>query len=272
VRSLVRAVAPLTGWRRGVLREEELALPRWPAGLDGLRVAVVADLHAGAPQVGPERVRGLVGAVLSTGPDLVLLAGDVVDHTVLGGERPRPEAIAAALSGLRAAPLGVRAVLGNHDRLFGAGAVATALRHQGIDVLEDEGRRLEHRGHPLWVAGVGGTYAEPADARPALSRVPPGEPVLLLAHEPDVFTTVPDRVALTVAGHTHGGQIAVPGLRALWTPSRHGARYARRHVVEDGRHLVVTSGVGTSRLPLRLGAPPEALVLRLRSPGSFGTR
>jgi uncharacterized protein len=89
--------------------------------------------------------------------------------------------------------------------------------------------------------------------------------VVLLSHDPDVFPYVPDRISLTVSGHTHGGQIAIPWLRRPAIPSRYGERYAGGHVIEDGRHLYVTSGLGTSGLPLRLMAPPEVVVLALRS-------
>ena len=97
--------------------------------------------------------------------------------------------------------------------------------------------------------------------------VPDGAPVLVLSHDPDAFPDVPESVSLTLAGHTHGGQVAIPVLRRPAIPSRHGERYARGHVVEDGRHLYVTSGLGTSGLPLRLLAPPEIVVLELRTGG-----
>jgi len=263
------ALAAWAGWiepRRTVVRRRTLRLPRWPRELDGLRVALVGDLHAGAPHVDARRVGRVAGAIARGRPDLVLLAGDFVDDEVTGATRVAPEAVAAELARLRP-PLGTFAVLGNHDRAFGAQRVQDALRECGITVLRDDARRVAYRGAPLWVAGVDGLHDEPRDARPALTGIGDGDPVLLLVHEPDVFATVPDRVALTCAGHTHGGQVALPRLRARWTPSRFGERYARGLVVERGRHLLVTSGVGTSRLPLRLGAPPEVVLLRLRPAG-----
>ena len=87
--------------------------------------------------------------------------------------------------------------------------------------------------------------------------------MLLLSHDPDVFPAVPARVALTVAGHTHAGQVAIPRLRRRAIPSRHGERYAHGHVVEDGRHLYVSAGIGTTGWPVRLLAPPEVPILRL---------
>jgi hypothetical protein len=117
------------------------------------------------------------------------------------------------------------------------------------------------------VAGLADLRKRRPDLPGALDGVPPGAPILLLAHDPDVFPYVPARVALTLSGHTHGGQVAIPLVRRPAIPSLHGERYARGHVVEEGRHLYVSSGFGTSGLPLRLLAPPEVVVLELRAPG-----
>ena len=87
--------------------------------------------------------------------------------------------------------------------------------------------------------------------------------MLLAVHDPDMFPQVPERVALTVAGHLHGGQVNVPLLRRAMLPTRYGERYLAGHVVERGRHLYVSTGIGTAGLPLRLRRPPEVPVLRL---------
>ncbi len=248
--------------RRLRLPEHDLALPHWPARLDGLRVAVIADLHAGGPSVREHRVRQLIGAVTAAAPDLVILLGDYVDPGVLGGRRLDPGAIATRLTGLRA-PVGIVAVLGNHDWGHEGAGMAIALRHAGLRVLENETVRLEARGGPLWIAGVGDLRRRDPRVGEALAPVPTGEPVLLLTHDPDVFPYVPARVALTLAGHLHGGQIDLPLLRRA-IPSRHGTRYKAGHVVEHGRHLFVSRGVGETGVPLRVGARSEVPVLRLR--------
>ena len=87
--------------------------------------------------------------------------------------------------------------------------------------------------------------------------------MILLAHEPDIFTQVPARVALTIAGHTHGGQIRLPLIAPVWAPSEYGARFAYGHIVEGGRHLIVSGGLGCSKVPLRLGVPPEIVRIEL---------
>jgi predicted MPP superfamily phosphohydrolase len=244
--------------RNGRVRERELALERWPAALDGLRVALVSDLHAGAPHVGEERIERVVAAVNARRPDLVLLLGDYVDPTVRFGSTVAPGAVAERLAKLRA-PRGVVAVLGNHDWHNDGPGVRAALRAAGIPVLENEAVRAGD----LWVAGVEDMRYRTPDVEEALRAVPDGEPVLLLSHDPDLFPRVPDRVALTVSGHLHGGQVGVPLVRRPFIPSRFGERYARGHVVEDGRHLYVTAGLGTTGWPVRLLAPPEVVILRL---------
>jgi uncharacterized protein len=242
------------------LRELELALPAWPAALDGLRVALVSDLHAGAPHVGEERIERVVAAVGEQRPDLVLLLGDYVDYDVRFGSPVAPEAVAGRLGALRA-PLGVLAVLGNHDWHHDGPRVRAALAAAGIPVLENEAVRA---GGELWVAGVADSRYRRPDVDEALRDVPAEAPVVVMSHDPDLFPQVPPRVALTVSGHLHGGQVGVPLIRRPFLPSRFGERYARGHKVEAGRHLFVTAGLGTTGWPVRLLAPPEIVVLRLR--------
>jgi predicted MPP superfamily phosphohydrolase len=115
------------------------------------------------------------------------------------------------------------------------------------------------------VAGLADLRHRIPDLGRALDEVPRGsaEPVLLMAHDPDAHPSVPSSVALTVAGHIHAGQVAIPVVRRPAIPSRHGERYARRHVLDAGRRLYVSSGLGTSGMPIRLLAPPEVVVLEL---------
>lgn len=241
----------------------EIELPRWPARLDGLRVALVSDVHAGGPRVRPRRLERILSEVAGAHADLIALTGDYVDPEVLGGGRVEPGAVAARLAALRA-PLGAVAVLGNHDWLHEGHAVERALRHAGLRVLENEAVRLEARGGPLWVAGVADLRERDPRVGSALAAVPEGEPVLLLAHDPDVFPYVPARVSLTLAGHLHGGQIDLPLVRRVM-PSRHGGRFKEGLVVEGGRHLFVSRGVGETGLPLRIRARAEVPLLVLRA-------
>jgi predicted MPP superfamily phosphohydrolase len=197
-------------------------------------------------------------------PDLICLLGDFVTKGVMGGKFVPPEPIAAELARLRAAA-GVVAVLGNHDRAFDGSRVARALVGVGIRVLEDTAARISTPSGPLWVAGVSDLWTAPHDIKRALSFVTDSvAPVILITHNPDIFPRVPERVAITLAAHTHGGQVRLPILGAPIVPSRYGQRYAAGHVIEANRHLFVSTGIGTSFLPIRIGVPPTVFVLTLR--------
>jgi hypothetical protein len=248
--------------RRLVVRRVRIASGAWPAGRPRLRIALVSDLHAGGPHVKPRSVERVVRRVNREEPQLVLLLGDFVDHEVALGGEVAPEAVATELGELRA-ELGSVAVLGNHDWRFGGERVGAALAAAGIRVLENDAVALRTPDGPLWLAGVADLRLRRADVAEALEAVPEGEPVVLLTHNPDVFPRVPERVALTVAGHLHGGQVGVPLLRRSVLPSAYGERFARGHVEEGGRHLYVTQGVGEAGWPFRFAAPPEVVIVEL---------
>jgi predicted MPP superfamily phosphohydrolase len=139
--------------------------------------------------------------------------------------------------------------------------VTRALAGAGVRVLEDAATPVRTRGGTLWIAGVSDVRTRPAAIRRALAAVPEDAPVNALTHNPDVFVRIPARVLLTLAGHTHGGQVNLPLLGRLIVPSRFGERFAIGHVREEGRDLFVTPGIGTSIVPLRFRVPPEISVL-----------
>jgi predicted MPP superfamily phosphohydrolase len=249
------------GWiepRRLVTVRRALELPRWPPALNKTRLGVLTDIHGGAPHAGTKAIARAVERLNAEQPDAMLLLGDFIDAHPLWGGRLTPEQIARELEPLRA-PLGTFAVLGNHDWKQAGDRMWRALTDAGIEVLENRGAQAGD----FYVAGLADLRNRRPDLPSALAGAQPDAPVILLAHDPDVFPFIPDRVALTISGHLHGGQIAIPHLRRPALPSRYGERYARGHVVEDGRHLYVSSGLGTSGLPLRLLAPPEIVVLEL---------
>jgi uncharacterized protein len=250
----------------------------WPAGLS-LSVAVVADIHAGEPYMPVSRVEEIVESTNALGADVVVLLGDyVAGHRFMTRQVGMAE-VAPALAQLKA-PLGVFSILGNHDwwddfvaqrERMGPIIAARALREAGISVLENDAVRLVKDGQPFWIAGLGdqiaflrgrGRFDGVDDLPGTLAQVTDEAPVILLAHEPDIFPKVPKRVALTLAGHTHGGQVRLFGYSPM-VPSKYGNRYAYGHVVEDGQHLIVSGGLGTSILPVRFGVPPEILLIEL---------
>ncbi len=245
-------------------REYDLVLPGWPSAAGALRIAVLADLHTGSPHNDLEKLQEVVRATNLAHPDLILLAGDFVIQGVVGGHFVEPEASARVLRSLHA-PIGVYAVLGNHDWWFDGARVRKALEDEGIPVLEDRAIPLLFNRRPFWLAGVSDFWEAAHDVRRALTGVDEASPVIVVTHNPDVFPEIPDRVTLTIAGHTHGGQVVVPGLGRPVVPSQFGERYAIGHIIESGRHLFVSMGIGTSILPVRFWVPPEISIVTLRS-------
>lgn len=247
-----------------------LTPPGWPAG-HPLTISVIADLHAGGPNVGLERVRQVVDACNALRSDLVVLLGDYFATHRFVTEVVPHAAWTAELARLKAR-LGTWAIFGNHDWWYDIIGVRRALANVRIPVLENDAVLLGDSSRKFWLAGLGdqlayvlghGRFRGADDLSATLGRVNTDDPVLLLAHEPDIFPKVPSRVALTLAGHTHGGQIRMPFVPPLWTPSAYGARFAYGHIVEGGRHMIVSGGIGTSKVPLRLGVPPEIVRIEL---------
>ncbi|HJQ99620.1 MAG TPA: metallophosphoesterase [Candidatus Polarisedimenticolaceae bacterium] len=267
----------------GALAVAALALALWafwiePAGLSvveeqisvgwrgprPLRVAVLTDLHVGSPFNGMSKLRRTVDRTNAARPDVVCILGDLVIRGVIGGRFVAPEPIATELGRL-SAPGGVIAVLGNHDSWFDHDRVMRALESNGIRMVEDTAVEIRTEAGPVWIAGISDLWTEKHDLRGALAAVSDDTvPVVLLSHNPDVFPDVPARVMLTLAGHTHGGQVRLPLLGRPVVPSRFGQRFADGHVVENGRHMYVATGVGTSIFPVRFRVPPAVTVLTLR--------
>jgi hypothetical protein len=198
-------------------------------------------------------------------PDLILLAGDYVARPGIAAHHMPIGTIARLLRPLHA-PLGVYAVIGNQDRWDGEASIAAALRAVHIDVLQNAGRAIATPRGTLYLAGIGDYRSQGSDIAKALAAVPAGARALCLTHSPDVFPLLPATCLLTIAGHTHGGQVWLPliGRPAVAGVSAYGQRYAIGVIRENGRTLFVSSGIGTSELPLRLGVPPEISVLDLR--------
>ncbi len=255
--------------------------PKWPAGLP-LRIAAIADLHACDPWMSLDRIAAIVERTNALTPDVIVLLGDyVAGHRHVTRFIPAEE-WAGVLAGLKA-PLGVHAVLGNHDwwddktvQREGQGPTVArrALEAAGIPVYENDVARLSKNGHRFWLAGLGDQLAYmPArrfrplrrigvdDLGATLAKVSDDAPVILMAHEPDIASRVTSRVALQLSGHTHGGQVRMLG----WSPiSPSGQQLAYGHIRKNC-DVVVSGGLGCSIMPFRLGVPPEIVLVTLGS-------
>jgi predicted MPP superfamily phosphohydrolase len=243
--------------------------PKWPAG-QRLTVTVIADLHAGGPNMGLARIHQIVEVANALKSDVVVLLGDYFATHRFVTEKVPHDAWAGALALLRAR-FGVWAILGNHDWWHDIEGVRRALAGVRMPVLENDAVLLGDE-FKFWVAGIGDQlayrlgrrrYRGIDDLPGTLAKVTTDDPVVLLVHEPDIFPEVPERVAITLAGHTHGGQLRIPFVWPTFVPSSYGARFAYGHVVEDNRNLVVSGGLGTSFVPARFGVPPEIVRITL---------
>lgn len=252
--------------------------PRWTPGLK-LRLIGLADPHIAEPYMSIERWGRIIDFANSLEGDVHLMLGDYATSHPLVTRRIQAPEMAAASRKLKA-PLGTFAIMGNHDwwadraaQKAGGGPTAgqKALEDNGITVLENKAVSLSKDGLPFWLSGTasiialwrrGKGFVGMDDLPGTLAQVTNDAPVIHLAHEPDLFVDIPDRVSLSLSGHTHGGQVRVMGYSPI-VPSMFGNRFAYGHVEESGRHLIVSGGLGCSMLPVRFGMPPEIIVVDL---------
>lgn len=254
-------------WEPSRLTEKDytLGLSDWPVACSPYRIAVVSDIHAGAPYIGLEKIDRMVAMIHKQKPDLVLLPGDFVIQEVLGGNFIAPEELAQHLKPLLAHTK-MYAVLGNHDAWLDSKRVQTAFEDAGIAVLEDRAIPITKNQCQFWLVGLSDYTEGKLEYHEAFSMVPADAPRLVFTHNPDVFPDLHKaRFSLMIAGHTHGGQVKLPFVGRMVVPSKYGERYAIGHVEENNRHLFVTPGIGSSILPVRFGVPPEISYLRLQS-------
>ena len=268
LRALLLAGLLLTLWmyaearRMPVLRETAIDLPGYPADAPPLRAVLLTDTHMGGPDQSPARLDRIVDAVNALKPDLVLLGGDYKGEAKLPGFSYPREAGAAPLGRLRAR-YGIVAVLGNHDHWDDAAAWTRLLEGEGITVL----RNAAVRAGPVTIGGIDDAYTEHADLPATLAAAQAlGGPIVLLSHGALPFKRAQGPLPPFLAGHTHCGQIALPFLGPLYLPYKHPIRYACGRYDEPGRTILVSAGVGTSNLPLRLNAPPDYWLITFRAP------
>jgi predicted MPP superfamily phosphohydrolase len=261
----------------------QVSPPQWPADLK-LKIAVIADVHACDPWMSLQHIQTIVEHTNTLGADITVLLGDyVAGHRNVTRFIPADE-WASVLAGLKA-PLGVHAILGNHDywddrtvQRAGEGTTVArrALEAAGIPVYENDVQRLNKAGRPFWLAGLGDQLAyAPArryraikrigidDLGATLGKVTDDAPVILLAHEPDVARRVSSRVALQLSGHTHGGQVRLLG----WSPVAPSGQLLSYGHVRMNCDVVVSGGLGCSFVPFRLGIPPEIVLVTVGTPG-----
>lgn len=264
--------------QRLVVTRSEIRIKDWDPAFDGLKIAMISDIHGGSNGASAEQIRRVVVTTNAQEPDVIVLLGDYISQ----GTTRRPvheqplrmpvSEVANNLAGLKAKH-GVFAVLGNHDGWYGDADIAAELTRVGYRVLQNEIAVIYQNGVPLRLLGLkdhlklDSWQAFDATVRSVVAANPKEGQIVVLEHSPDILYVLNywkhlnPHLKLMLAGHTHGGQVWLPVLGAPAVPSSVGQRYAQGHIEEEGVHMFVTSGVGTSILPFRFMVPPEVAVI-----------
>ena len=241
-----------------------IRLPRLPEAFHGFRIVLMGDMHFG-PYIGQAQVQRAVRLGLSLKPDLTILTGDFVSHPFLernglhGARHAEP--CAQVLQQLKATP--VVSILGNHDYWNDPDIVAEILDSHGLQVLRNQAIPLERDGQRIWVVGVDDVYEDANDLDQALQGVPPTETRIVAVHEPDFADeTARHSIDLQVSGHSHGGQVRIPGYGAPVLP-----RLGRKYPIGLNRvgnlQVYTNRGIGMVAPPVRLNCSPEVTLITL---------
>lgn len=248
------------------VRDIPVSMPNWQ-GPDKLKVAVAADWHLTRRALWRvttvERAKAIVKEINAAKPDLILLPGDFIadrDFGVPGGTKAEEEI--ASILGALSAPFGVYAVLGNHDWWHDGNGFMAALGRHGITVLNNESAPVP--GLPLWLVGIGDDSTGHSHPARAMQQLPRGAPALVMMHDPASLQEVRTFSGFAVAGHTHGGQVYIPGVGALVVPGAAPKSWAYGWVAHGGNAMYVTSGIGVSILPVRFNMRPEWVMFHLQ--------
>ena len=245
--------------RDPIIRRANVQMPDWPVGTPPLKIVLIADVHVAGPDMPPARLSRIVDQINALRPDLVLIAGDFVSDKRTATKTYNGSEALAPLSKLRAR-LGTVAVLGNHDHWRGESEMLDAIKRSSIRLLSNDAVAIG----PLSLGGADDAFTGNDDVRTTVGDMRMlGGARVLLSHSPDVMPAVPDDVSLVLAGHTHCGQIRLPLIGAMSTMSNYGSRYSCGVVHDGAKRLIVSAGLGTSLLPLRLGAAPDLWLLTL---------
>ncbi len=246
--------------RDPVIRTTSLAVEGWAPNQPAIKILLLSDIHVAGPDMPPERLSRLVRRFNALKPDLVLIAGDLVSEKRLATHIYKATEVVAPLGKLKA-PLGVIVAPGNHDHWFDPKALRKELEAVGLTVLQNS---AVMRG-PLVVGGIDDDFTGHDDIRATYAAMAslPNAPRILITHSPDVVPDLHTPVAAVFAGHTHCGQIVLPLVGAISYVSRYGDRFACGAINDNGQHVFVGAGLGTSILPLRYGATPDAWLVTL---------
>lgn len=245
----------------GFLTENIQSKNKWP--YKKIKIAFFSDLHAGAPNIDEKYIKNLVERINSYSADIILIGGDLLINGVVGGNFMEISQVVKRLKNLNA-PLGKYVVLGNHDWWNDADAIRKELARNGFIVLENESQLIDVGNNQKFnLIGIGDRFTNHSEPIKAFSQILEKYPSIIFMHDPASLFEIKNKFFLALAGHTHGGQVYVPGIGAIITPTEAPRSWAKGWTEFELGSLYVSQGIGTSILPVRLNAPPEFLILSL---------
>ncbi len=248
------------------VNKKAIFIPDENKQLNGLKIAVLSDLHLGSLNIDKKKLEKIIKKTNLEKPDLIFITGDIDARTTAYAYKDKKH-IVEQLKKLSPA-IGTYAILGNHD-FKPENTVKPIYQQSKIPLLVDEYIEIKSKDRNFYIAGLNDKWGHNSEKEISnlISKIPKGKAVILLAHNPDVFPKVPNRVNLTISGHTHGGQIYLPFFGGLFIPSEYNQRFVKGYIVENNKRFYVSSGIGNAA-PFRLGNIPEINILTLHSQNS----
>lgn len=245
-----------------ITRNVTIPIKNLPKKFENYKIVFISDTHTCNPYTKLAMIKRAAKLANKQKPDLLLLGGDYEVTGLMFSKHIEAQETAKILKNINA-KYGKYCILGNHDYFNGRIRIETQLKENGFNILRNESINIGTSESPLYLTGLGDFEYGDTDFI-TLLKLPKNAPIIVLVHEPDAFPTFPQNISLTLTGHTHGGQIRLPFIGALKTPSAYGNKYSKGLIKEGKKQLFVTSGIGTSILPVRFYNPPEIAVITLK--------
>ncbi len=241
--------------------KRKVELETWDSNLNGFKIAVIGDFHASAGAFEMARIQRAVEETNAQKPDVILIIGDFVNGKFYSTNAD-VKTYSKVLSKL-SAPYGVYGIFGNHDAKLGIKAVMEIIKRTNIKMLSDSGVEISTPKGKFYIAGLSDYYSDNYSYGKAFRNTTKGFPIILMAHSPSLFYEIPKEATLTVVGHTHGGQIRLPYIGAVFSNSAMGREFSDGLITKNGKTIYITRGLGTSRVPVRFFCPPQISILEL---------
>lgn len=243
-----------------LVKKVSIEVPKWHKEHKNLKFAVLADFHIGFGHMNKNKLSEIIKRTNKENPDIVILLGDYVNQS---SQNEKYLPLLKELGNFKS-KYGIFAIMGNHESWEVRHKIRKYLKKANIKLLENDAEKLTVNKKDLWIAGVEDLTTGFPDIDVVMDKINDNNnPAVLLSHNPDIFDIIPERFCITLAGHTHGGQLYIPFLVRLVTPSEYGMRFLKGHVVNNNRHIYISSGLGTTIIPARFLVPPEIIILRL---------